>query len=57
IRRKNLWLEINCDTCRRLSFVPWRLLPRRLPDDLPDHLAAAHFRCRQCGGKALRSKM
>ena len=56
LRRRRLWLEVRCVTCRQTTFLPVRLLPRGLRDDLPVHLAAAFFRCR-CGSKQLATVM
>lgn len=55
IRAADHWLLVACKTCRHAVYVPWTFLPDRLPDDLPDRLAAAHFRCKKCGGKELES--
>jgi len=51
------WLEIRCMDCENIVHTPYRLLPERLPLDLPCHLAAAFYRCSRCQGKQLASSM
>ena len=56
LKRRKLWLSVSC-YCGRHTLIPYRLLPRRLVDDLPVCLAAAYFRCGACDGKQLQSTM
>jgi hypothetical protein len=57
IRTRKVWLAIRCEVCGRSTQIPHRLLPARLSDDLPVHLAAAFFRCQGCSGKRLVSSI
>lgn len=57
IRRTQVWLRVHCEACGRSTDMPHTLLPARLADDLPVHLAAAFFRCKGCGGKRLASSI
>ncbi len=54
---RNQHLEIKCLVCERTVLIPPALIEKHIPRDLPARLAAAHYRCSQCQGKQLQSRM
>lgn len=56
IHRKRIWLEVRCDSCGRIVCIPWRLIPYRVPRDLPADEVAPFFKCSQCGNTATSSQ-
>lgn len=50
------WLEVKCLDCERTVHIPYGMIPKGLPRDLPCGLAAAFFRCSNCKSKHLVSR-
>ncbi|MEM7302458.1 MAG: hypothetical protein AAF468_15350 [Pseudomonadota bacterium] len=57
IIKREIWLHVTCERCRRSACVPWRMLERRVPGRLLDTQATQYFRCDKCKKLATSTKV